>query len=139
MLVKQAKAIARQWVEEEGSTDPGFGGAFFHGSTNWLADNAILPATSDVDVMVIYADPNPPVKLGTLMYRDVLLEISYWSQDQLQSPEQVLSLSHLAGSFRSASIIADPSGQLTKHQAVVAKEYAKRRWVRARCEHAKGK
>ena len=139
MLVKDAKAVARQWVLEEAGRIPGFWGAFYHGSTNWLPDDAALPATSDVDVMVVLDDPNPPHKPGKFIYRDVLLEVSYLPRDQLQSAELILSQSHLAGSFRTASIIADPSGQLTKLQERVARDYAKRRWVTKRCEHARDK
>ena len=139
MLVKHAKAVARQWVLEEGSHIPGFWGAFYHGSTNWLTDDAALSATSDLDVMVVLADPNPPNKPGKFIYRDVLLEVSYLPRDEVQSPEVILGQSHMAGSFRSASIIADPSGQLTTLQAAVAKDYAKRRWVRKRCEHTREK
>ena len=139
MIVKHAKDLARQWVVEEASQAPGFYGAFYHGSTNWLADDAALPATSDVDVMIVLADPNPPVKLGKFVYRDVLLEVSYMPRDQLHSPELILGVSHLAGSFRTPSIIADPSGQLTKVQAAVARDFAKRRWVYERCEHARSK
>jgi hypothetical protein len=45
----------------------------------------------------------------------------------------------MAGSNRTPGIIADPSGQLTKLQAGVSKEYAKRHWVLKRCEDAKGR
>ena len=139
MIVEQAKAVARQWVVEEGSRAPGFCGAFYHGSVAWLPDDATLPTTSDVDVMVVLADPNPPVKPGKFRYRSVLLEISYLPSDQLRSPELVLGQSHLAGSLRTASIILDPSSRLTPLQVTVARDYAKRRWVYQRCEHARDK
>ena len=139
MIVKQAKDVARQWVIEEASTAPGFGGAFYHGSTTWLPDDAALPATSDVDVMIVLADPNPPVKPGKFSYRDVLLEVSYLPGDQLRSPDLVLGQPHLAGSLRAPSIIADPSGQLATLQAAVSRDYAKRRWVYRRCEYARDK
>jgi hypothetical protein len=139
MIVKDAKEVARQWVLEEGSQTSGFCGAFYHGSTNWLPDDAPFPAASDVDIMVVLAEPNPTQKLGKFIYRDVMLEVSYLPADQLQSPDVVLGQSHLAGSFHTASIIADPSGQLTELQAAVSKDYAKRRWVRKRCEHARDK
>lgn len=57
MIVKDAKDVARRWVIEEARKVPGFYGAFFAGSTNWLADDEVLPATSDVDVMVMLTDP----------------------------------------------------------------------------------
>ncbi|MEZ4725686.1 MAG: hypothetical protein R3E79_00970 [Caldilineaceae bacterium] len=139
MLVNVAKAIARQWVMTEGSQLPGFCGAFYHGSTNWLAADAPLPPTSDLDIMVVLTDPDLPPKLGKFIYQDVMLEVSYLAGDQLQSPEAVLRQSHLAGSFQADGIIADPTGQLRQLQAVVAREYAKRQWVYARCAHARDK
>jgi len=138
MIVKEAKEVARQWVIEQASEATGFYGAFYHGSTNWLPDEAPFPPTSDLDVMLVFADP-PPVKLGKFIYRGVMLEISYLPMDQLQSPESILGQSHLAGSFKGPSIISDPSGQLTKLQAAVSKDYAKREWVYRRCQHARDK
>ncbi|HSH78165.1 MAG TPA: hypothetical protein VLA19_06500, partial [Herpetosiphonaceae bacterium] len=89
--------------------------------------------------IVVLADPTPPNKLGKLIYEDVLLDVSYLPWEQVQSPEEILGQSHLAGSFRTANVILDPSGELTNLQAAVAKDYAKRRWVRTRCEHARDK
>ena len=137
MLVKHAKDLARRWVIEEASSTPGFAGAFFHGSVNWLRDDAPLPPTSDVDVMVVLADPDPPGKPGKFIYRDVMLEVSYLPGDRLRSPDLVLGQSHLAGSFRTPGIILDAAGQLTELQTAVSKDYAKRRWVIRRCQHAR--
>ena len=138
-LVKHAKDMARQWVLQEASGIPGFSGAFYHGSINWLPDHAPLPGTSDVDVMVVLDDPNPPLKPGKIIYRDVLLEIAFLPKEELRSPELVLGQYHLAGSFQSPSVILDPSGWLTELQIAVARDYVKRRWVRRRCEHARNK
>lgn len=139
MLVKDAKAVARRWVLAEAAKAPGFCGAFFHGSTNWLAGDAVLAATSDLDLMVVLADPEPPNKPGKLVFEHIVLDVSYISRDQLRSAGDVLGVSHLAGSFRTPSIIADPTGRLAPLQQAVAAEYARRRWVRKRCEHASGK
>ena len=138
MIVSRAKDVARQWVIEQVSEVPGFAGAFFHGSINWLPENVTFPATSDVDVMVVFADP-PPLKLGKFIYHDVMLEVSYLPGGQLQSPELVLSQSHMAGSFWAPSIIADPSGQLAMIHEVVSSNFTKRQWVTKRCEHARDK
>src|SRR5437764_12289475 len=119
MIVKHAKDVARQWVIEEASRTPGFVGAFYHGSTNWLPDEAVLPATSDVDLMVVLAGPDLPDKSGKFSYRGVLLQVGYLTSDELRSPGMVLGVSHLAGSFRTPSIIADPSGHLTTLQEAV--------------------
>jgi hypothetical protein len=139
MIVKQAKEVARQWVIDEASQTDGFGGAYFHGSTNWLPEATTLPATSDVDIMVVLAGPSPPDKLGKFIYRDVMLEVSYLPGDQFRSPDLILGHYHLAGSFRTASIILDPAGHLTRLQAAVSKAYAQRRWVYKRCQQARDK
>jgi hypothetical protein len=138
VLLKRAKEVARQWVAEWVREAPGFYGAFFHGSANRLRDDATFPPTSDVDIMVVFADP-PPVKLGKFIYRDVMLEVSFLAWDQIQSPERILGQSHMAGSFRNPSIISDPSGQLTRIHEVVSRDFAKRPWVHKRCEHARDK
>jgi len=139
MLVKDAKAIAREWITQEAAKLPGFYGAYFAGSTNWLPDDAPLPVGSDVDVMVVLDDPNPPIKIGKFVYRGVLLEVSYLPGDRLQSPEQVLGDYHLAGGLRTPSVVLDPTGRLTELQAAVAKDFAKRQWVVRRCEQARDK
>ncbi len=64
MLVRQAKAVAQQWVIEEASTIPGFQGAYIAGSANWLPDDAVLRATSDLDINVVFSTPNTSYKGG---------------------------------------------------------------------------
>src|SRR5438034_10164895 len=107
MLVRQAKTVAREWVLEEGRHLPGFYGAYYAGSTNWLPDDATLPAASDLDVNVVLTGPHPPPKGGKFIYRGVLLETPYLSVDQVRSPDVVLGHYHLAGGFRTPSIILD--------------------------------
>ena len=139
MIVEHAKEIARQWVVEEVSGEPGFYGAFFHGSVNWLEDDAALADSSDLDVMVVLEGPLPSSKLGKFRYRDVLLEVSYLQSDRVQSPEQILGQYEIAGSFRRPSIVLDPTGKLGQLQEAVSRHYAQRRWVRLRCERARDK
>ena len=132
-----AKAVARRWVKAEGGKTPDFCGALYHGSAAWLPDSAVHPPSSDLDVMVVLDGPGPREKVGKIRYRDVLLDISYLSSDRIASPDRVLGDYHLAGSFRGPGIISDPSGRLVQLQAAVARDYAKRWWVRKRCEHAR--
>ena len=122
MQVNEAKAAARRWVLAEARKVPGYSGAFFHGSTNWLAGDAMLAATSDLDVMVVLDDTDVPAKPGKVMAEQVMLDVTYISRDELSSAEQILKLSHLAGSFHAPGII-DPTGQLTALQQAVAVEY----------------
>lgn len=138
MTVKDAKNVAYEWVIKMASKTPGFYGAFYHGSINWLSEDAILPATSDVDIIVVFAI-QPPGKLGKFIYGNVILDVSYLSMDELRSIDLILGQYHLAGSFRTPNIISDPSGQLTKLQKAIAKDYAKRYWVYKRCQDAMNK
>jgi hypothetical protein len=139
MRITQARDIAREWVIAEASGTPGFVGAFYHGSVNWLPDTATLPATSDLDVMVVLDAPSPPVRPGKFRYRGVLLEVSYLPSAAVQSPEQVLGRYDLAGSFRAPGVILDRTGQLTALQTTVAGEYARHHWVERRCEDARNR
>lgn len=139
MTVKQAREAARQWMVEEVSGRPGFCGAYTAGSTNWLPDDAELPAASDLDIMVVFADQNPAGRREKFVYHDALLEVSYLRNDQLQSPGQVLSDYHLAPSFRTTKILVDPFDRLTPLLATVSRDYAKRHWVRRRCANAREK
>lgn len=139
MLVRHAKSIARQWVEAEAGATPGFRGALLHGSAAWLADDADLPDTSDVDVLVVIDGPLPDAKPGKFRHRGVLLEVSYLPLAEVRSAEQVLAVSHLAGSLRAPGVLADPTGHLSALHTAVAREFAHCRWVRARCEHVVAK
>lgn len=139
MLVKQARAAAREWVSEEAGRLPGFAGAFFSGSTNAMAGDAELPATSDVDILVVVDGPDLPRKPGKFLYRGALLEASYLSSAEIHTPEQVLGASQLAWSLRAASLCLDPTGRLAALQGAVAEAYAQRRWVVRRCAHAREK
>ena len=139
MIIKQAREAARQWVIEEGSSIPGFCGAYTAGSTNWLPDDAALATTADFDVMVVVEDPSSAGNRTKLVYRDVLLEVSYLGNDQLRSRDLVLGDYHLAPSLRTANILLDPSGHLTGLLAAVSSNYAKRQWVRKRCAHARNR
>jgi hypothetical protein len=138
MRVGEAKETARSWVLDEGRKLPGFWGAFFHGSVNQLPEEAVLPDTSDVDVMVVLSGELPEQKLGKFRNRGVLLEVSYLPATEVASAEQVLSAYQLAGSFRVPSVILDPTGQLAALHQTVAREFARLPWVRRRCEHARG-
>ncbi len=137
LIVKEAKALARQWVMEEAGSVSGLHSAYFAGSATWLPDNAALPATSDVDINLVLTNPSQGDKRGKFIYKGVLLEVTYLSIDQVRTPDQVLAHYHLAGGLRGNSIILDPSGQLTQLQVEVAYGFARRPWVRRRCEHAR--
>src|SRR2546430_14113849 len=133
MRVKEARDAARRWVIAEASGVSGFCGAYTAGSTNWLPDVVELSTASDLDVMVVLADQNQTRRRHKFVYRDTLLEVSYLGNDQLQSPDQVLSDYHLAASFHTTKILLDPSGHLTALLKMVRRDYAQRKWVCKSC------
>ncbi|SEU20043.1 hypothetical protein [Nonomuraea wenchangensis] len=131
MRVEEARRLARRWVREEGAALPGFGGAFLTGSTLWADPSDELPATSDVDVMVI---ADPPVRIGKFRYEGVLLEVS--AIPGIGGVREVLGDYHLAGNLHLPGVLADPTGRLERLHRLVARGFAERRWVLARCEDA---
>ena len=113
MLASDARAVAAGWVAGHAAEVPGYLGALLGGSLAWLPDDAELPATSDVDVMVVTDDPDATAGRSKRRHGGVLLEATVLPWWQLGSPERVLASYHLAGLFRTpATILADPSGRL---------------------------
>ncbi|WP_326558377.1 hypothetical protein [Micromonospora sp. NBC_01796] len=131
-----ARAVATDWVSLHARDEAGFVGAFFSGSTTWLPADAELPPTSDVDVVVVMEGEPPALKLGKFRHRGVLLEVTHLSRDEFDPPERVLATFYLASSFRTDTIIADPTGILGRLRSLVSASFAEPTWVRARCEHA---
>ncbi|KAB8161162.1 hypothetical protein FH609_003175 [Streptomyces sp. 3MP-14] len=141
MLIGEAREAARDWVRTNAAAQPWFAGAYFGGSTVGLPEGAEVPRGSDIDVMVVTTDPQPPTKPGKFLHRGALVEISLVPHAELASPEAVLADYHLAGPFRADpppadTLIADPTGHLTRLRRAVAGRFAEPAWVRTRYEHA---
>ncbi|MFE2086727.1 hypothetical protein [Streptomyces sp. NPDC059460] len=124
------RSAATRWVAEHARPEPGFRGAYFSGSTVGLPDDAELSPSSDVDIVVVLAGDEPPVKPGKLRFRGALLEITSVAWADLSSADEVLASYHLAGSFRHDTVIADPTGRLRALHAAVSPRFAERPWVR---------
>lgn len=136
MRVADAKRAAIRWVDEVASGLEGFEGAFLHGSINWMGDDDLFPATSDVDVGVVLAAGAPTPKLGKALCDGVIVEGAAIERSRVGSAEQLLADGKLGHSFRTPSVIADPTGHLARVQSQVSRAFAERRWVLARCESA---
>lgn len=136
MNIGAAKAIARQWLAEEWEGTPGFLGAIYCGSTNWKADETEYVPPSDIDILIWVDGESRTLER---LYRDgVILQPSVVPYSQLsRTPEGILSDFRIASHFSVPSIIADPTGHLTMLQRAIAPEYARRPWVRARCERVR--
>jgi hypothetical protein len=138
MTVSQATEAARSWVIENCGEIADFGGAYTTGSTNWLPADAILPPTSDCDVIVVRESSRADRKTGKFIYGNVILDLSYVSRSQLR-PELILGDYHLAAGIQSACILLDSSGELAALQMSVRAQYSKREWVLTRCANARDK
>ena len=103
MLAGDAKAVARQWVEEETSSFPGFHGAFLTGSIDAMPDDAVLPAASDGDIKVVLNGTDISGEPQKFVYRDVVFDVSYGSHEDVASAETVL------GTYYTAVHFAHPS------------------------------
>jgi hypothetical protein len=135
--VGPARSAAGQWVAQHAQSDADYRGAYFSGSTVGLPDDAELPPSSDVDISVVTAADSPPAKPGKLRHQDALLEVSYLPWAELASADEVLASYHLAGSFRTDTIIDDPTGHLHRLHAHISPRFAARPWVRRRCQDAR--
>lgn len=136
-MIGTARAAADRWVAAHARPTPGYLGAYFSGSTVGRPDDAELPPSSDVDVVVVTQEDEPPAKPGKLHHEGALLEITYVPWAELRDPEAVLGSYHLAGSFRTDTVIDDPTGGLRALYAAVAPRFAERSQVRRRCQDAR--
>ncbi|MDF2543117.1 MAG: hypothetical protein K0S47_2835 [Herbinix sp.] len=139
MNIKLAKKMASQWIMNFTAKEKWFRGAYFSGSIIGMLDDAELSEHSDVDIVVVMSLDEPPMKLGKFQYEGVLLEVTYLSWKQLSSMEEVMTSYHLAGSFRTDTIITDPTGNLKKLQVQISQHFAEKAWVSRRCENVKKK
>jgi hypothetical protein len=138
MTVIEAKHIAIDWVAQEGTNIPGFNGAFLHGSSIWMQDNAHFPASSDIDVLVV-SNSKEIAHFGKVHHKNVVLDVCPATIHAVQKPEDILKDYHLSGSIRNGTIISDPTGRLYDLQAAVTEQYANPYWVNKRCENARHK
>ncbi|MFE2426095.1 hypothetical protein ACFXJ5_04965 [Streptomyces sp. NPDC059373] len=102
-----------------------------------MPDDAELSPSSDVDIVVVTAKADLPVKPGKIRYHGALLEVTYLPWAEFASAEGVLASYHLAGSFRVDTIIDDPTGHLRQLHIRVSRSFADRPWVRRRCQDAR--
>lgn len=127
-----ARAAAAEWVARHAHGQPWFRGAYLIGSTVGGPDAAALPLGSDVDILVVRAEAQPPPKPGKFLYHGVLLEVSFVPGRELASVEAVLASHHLGHGLRTGTILDDPGGGLGALQREVAARFGRPAWVRRR-------
>jgi hypothetical protein len=126
--------LAQEWVELHGRHLAGFQGAYLFGGIAGLGPDEPFATYRDVDLIVVLdsgtrgTDENLEVA-----YRGLMLEVGFIGLDEHRA-EAVLARPDRAGTLARTRILADPSGVLTALQQEVARAYAERRWVVARCD-----
>lgn len=128
------RKTAQGWLENRLGDFPGLSGAYFSGSYLTAAEDAPWPESSDVDIVLVWREGACPPKLGKLREQGVLLEISSLEETELRDVSRVLSTHYLAYALQAGEILFDPQGRLSSLHRQVQAEYAKRKWVQARCE-----
>ncbi len=134
MIVREARAIAREWVEQYGPRFLGFCGAYLSGSFLQAPEDDIWPETSDIDIVIIIEDKPPEIKPGKFQYGGVLLEVSLIHKGEYTSLKHILSTHYLAYALHIDGIINDPHGFLKPLHLEVKEQYAKDFWMRKRCQ-----
>lgn len=133
MEVRQAKEAARRWAWEQGERNPALVGAYLAGSILEAEEEEDWPASSDVDVVLVYSRGCCPAKWGKFQFQGVLLEGTCLEEGSFSSLEQVLTTHYLAYSLNAGEILWDPTGYFTRLHRAVSGAYAQEEWVRARC------
>jgi len=138
MRVSDVGDLVQEWVNEHGQHLPGFSGAYLFGSLATMSGEAMFATYRDVDLIVVLdsgtkqTDDNLEVP-----YKGLMLEVGFIGLDEHRDAEVVLARPDRAGSLARTRILADPLGFLAPLQREVARRYAERRWVEARCEAEK--
>lgn len=134
--VAEVVEIVREWVERHASQMPGFAGAYLWGGITALPPDAPFPLYRDVDVVVVLTEGAQEDNLEVL-HRGVMLEVLSKNLADHQDAEAVLANPSHGPNMATTQILADPTGILAPLQRAVAADFARRRWVQARCEAEK--
>lgn len=138
MKVRQVIQLAGEWVEHHASQAPGFCGAHLTGGINTMLPDALFPLYHDVDLIIVLREGGKSTEENLeLAYRGLILECGFKGLEEYRSPERVLANPHVAHDFATDSILSDPTGLLAETRDVVTREFARQRWVLARCNYEK--
>ena len=99
--------------------------------------DAVFPEDSDLDLVLLVDRPTTTKDPLDELYRGVAIEAGVRGIDEYASPEKVLANPEIADHIAVGAIVADPVGILEAVQPVVARDFARRRWVILRCEEEK--
>jgi hypothetical protein len=138
MTVEQVIERAKEWVGIQAEQLTGFLGAHLMGGITSMAPSDPFPAYRDVDLHIILKDDvDMPGQNAEALYKGLMIEAGFRRQKDYCTPEVVLADPVIASHMAVPSILRDDSGFLTRLHETVAREYARRKWVQARCEAEK--
>ena len=138
MKVYEIREIARTWVKDQFTDRPDFVGAHLMGGMNELQPDDDFPSFSDVDMSIVVEGERTDWP-SDASHRGLMLEFGTESADSYRSLETLITNPSLAPNLVVDSILVDPHQVLADAHAFIAKEFTRRRWVRARCEDEKQK
>jgi hypothetical protein len=138
MTVGQVIERTKAWVDMQREQMPGFLGAHLMGGITSMASGETFPTYRDVDLHLIFRDDiEMPGENVEALYKGLMIEAGFRQQKDYRTPEVVLGDPVIASHMAVPSIVCDPTGWLTRLHEAVAREYAQRHWVQARCEAEK--
>jgi len=138
MPTRQVIERTKEWVRIQAERFPGFLGAHLMGGITSMAASDPFPTYRDVDLHIILKDDTDiPGENAEVLYKELMIEAGFRRQTDYSTPEVVLANPVIASHMAMPSILSDPNGFLTRLHEVVAREYARRKWVQARCEAEK--
>ena len=128
MTVGEAKAVAKEWIEEKATEYPDFHGAYAVGSIVHMDDDDPFPSTSDVDLRLILDREVPGMltrastefRQTKFLYKGVVLEPQYSRRTKSLNAEGILATPYAAYHWSVPNALLDPSGELAEMQREVA-------------------
>ncbi len=130
--VQQVIDIAKQWIIDKYSQQPGFVGAHLVGSLHHMPRDVLFPAYRDVDLAIIF-DNISEQSIDDTEHQGLLLEAIIVPSHRYVSAEKLLADPSNASIFAvEHSILLDPEERLEALAKTIAGEYPKRKWVTAR-------
>jgi hypothetical protein len=142
MNVMETRQVARNWVEQNATTLPGFRAAHLVGGITAMDADLPFPTAKDVDLHLIFEDGSPILEghpplpnILEVAVDGVALEMGIKPVSDYATPEIVLANPELAFHFTVDSSLFDPDGWLDGICREVMPRYADREWVDRRMEH----
>jgi len=126
--------MVRAYTQERFGKDPGFKGAFLIGSINQMPGNEPFPIYRDVDVGVITEQVRKMENLETSV-QGYIVESVLYAPKLCENAETLLADNRYASNFAANSALLDPQGFLAPIHEKVRDEFARRKWVTARCHN----